>query len=197
MYYVKFNSNIKIYNESFRANEYSNKPFRMIGLIDVSIEYVYGIEKVTLAFFRSSGTNSGKIKGLWYPIVGIKTITGGFTEFSEYLNFVLTNTTRMGIADEGWLAKSLFFASEYTDESEIRGFSRGIHYESLLKIGETLRDLYEENKFQAMRILNAEKLNNILTSKDIYKDNKHTQRENFEKFIQDIFNEVNMIDSEN
>ncbi|MFW2487848.1 hypothetical protein D2A34_17395 [Clostridium chromiireducens] len=188
---------LKIYNESFRANKYSNEPFRMIGLIDVSIEYIYGIEKVTLAFFRSSGTNSGKIKGLWYPIVGIKTMTGEFTEFTEYLNFVLTNTTRMGIADEGWLAKSLFFASEYTNESIIRGFSSGIYYESLLKIGKTLRDLYEKDKFQILSTLDAEKLNSILTSKEIYKDNKHTQRENFEKFIQDIFNEVNMMDAEN
>lgn len=137
------------------------------------------------------------IKGLWYPIAGIKTMTGEFTEFTEYLNFVLTTTTRMGIADEGWLAKSLFFASEYTDESIIRGFSSGIHYESLLKIGETLRDLYEKDKFQTMSTLDAEKLNSILTSKEIYKDNKHTQRENFEKFIQDIFNEVNIIDAEN
>ena len=70
---------LKIYSESFRANLYSNEPFRMIGLIDVSIKYIYGMEKVTLPFFRSSGTNSGKIKGLWYPIVGIKTNTGRFT----------------------------------------------------------------------------------------------------------------------
>src|SRR5471030_1574804 len=101
---------LKIYNESLRANMYSIEPFRMIGLIDVSIKYTYGIERVTLPFFRSSGTNSGKIKGLWYPIVGIKTHTGRFTEFTEYLNFVLTNSTRRGRANEGWLAKSLFFA---------------------------------------------------------------------------------------
>lgn len=180
---------LKIYSESFRANLYSNEPFRMIGLIDVSIKYIYGIEKVTLPFFRSSGTNSGKIKGLWYPIVGIKTNTGRFTEFTEYLNFVLTNTTRMGMADEGWLAKSLFFASEYTDNSRIRGFSNGIYYENLLEIGKTLRDLYEKDKFQKMNSLDAYKLNSIVTSKEIYQNNRHTQRENFEKFIEDIFNE--------
>lgn len=182
---------LDIYPETFRANKYSSKPFRMIGLIDVSIKYVYGIEKVTLAFFRSSGTNSGKIKGLWYPIVGIKTVSGKFTEFTEYLNFVLTNTTRMGMADEGWLAKSLFFSRKETDTDSpiIRGFSNGRHYESLLKIGETLRDLYEDNNFQKMKALRATRLNRIVTSKDIYQDNNHTQRENFEKFIQDIFNE--------
>lgn len=180
---------LKMYPESFKANLYSVKPFRMIGLIDVSIEYVYGIEKVTLAFFRSSGTNSGKIKGLWYPIVGIKINTGIFTEFTEYLNFVLTNTTRMGMADEGWLAKSLFFSNQYADTSIIRGFSNGRHYENLLKTGKALRDLYENNKFQQIDSLDGEELNRILTSKKIYQENNHTQRENFEKFIEDIFNE--------
>lgn len=180
---------LKIYNESFRANVYSIEPFRMIGLIDVSIEYTYGIERVTLPFFRSSGTNSGKIKGLWYPIVGIKIRKGIFTEFTEYLNFVLTNSTRGGRADKGWLAKSLFFANEYTDSSRLRGFSNGMHYESLLQIGKTLRDLYEEDEFYKMDSLNARNLNRLVTSKKIYQDNNHTQRENFEKFIDDIFNE--------
>lgn len=179
---------LKIYNESFRANMYSIEPFRMIGLIDVSIEYTYGIERVTLSFFRSSGTNSGKIKGLWYPIVGIKIHSGLFTEFTEYLNFVLTNSTRMGMADEGWLAKSLFFANG-TDSSRIRGFSNGMHYKSLLEIGNTLRDLYEKGEFKKMDSLDANNLNSIVTSKEIYQDNTHTQRENFEKFIDDIFNE--------
>lgn len=179
---------LKIYDKSFRANVYTIEPFRMIGLIDVSVEYIYGIERVTLAFFRSSGTNSGKIKGLWYPIVGIKIHSGIFTEFTEYLNFVLTNSTRQGMADEGWLAKSLFFAKG-TDSSRIRGFSNGIHYESLLHIGEILRNLYEKDEFIKMELLDAGNLNSIVTSKEIYPDNKHTQRENFEKFIDDIFNE--------
>ena len=55
---------LEVYLESFRANIYTDDPFRMIGLIDVDIEYTYGIERVTLAFYRSSGTNSGKIQGL-------------------------------------------------------------------------------------------------------------------------------------
>jgi len=180
---------LKIYTESFRANMYSIEPFRMIGLIDVSIKYTYGIERVTLPFYRSSGTNNGKIKGLWYPIVGIKTHTGRFTEFTEYLNFVLTNSIRRGRANEGWLAKSLFFANKYTDRSRIRGFSNGIHYESLLEIGKTLRDLYEKDKFHKMDSLDSRNLNSRVTSKEIYQDNRHAQRENFERFIEDIFNE--------
>lgn len=179
---------IKIYPESFRANVYSKKPFRMIGLIDVNIKYVYGIERVTLAYFRSSGTNSGKIKGLWYPILGIKTFSGRFREFTDYINFVLANSTRGRKADDGWLAKSLFFSKENEDKYKIRGFSNGMHYESLLEIGKRLRDLYEKDKFYQMDSLGALELNSILTSKEIYLNNGHTQRENFEKFIQDIFN---------
>ncbi|WP_324823728.1 hypothetical protein [Sinanaerobacter sp. ZZT-01] len=179
----------KIYPSSFKVNLYTTEPFRMIGLIDVKIEYTYGTERVTLAFYRSSGTNSGKIKGLWYPIVGIKTCTGRFTEFSEYLNFVLTYSTRNGESQEGWLAKSLFFSKQSRNTSKIRGFSSGKHYGTLLGIGKTLRNLYEKDKFYKMDSLNAKNINSILTSKNIYQGNKHSQRENFEKFIEDIFNE--------
>jgi len=178
---------VKIYPESFRANIYNIKPFRMIGLIDVSIKYPYGTERVTLAYYRSSGTNNGKIKGLWYPIVGIKTNDGKFTEFTDYLNYVLTNTTRNHSAKSGWLAKSLFFALPSTNNPKIRGFSNGKHYESLLSIGKLLRYLYKKNHFIYMKSLKINKLNKIVTSKIIYKNNKHTQRENYERFINDIF----------
>ena len=179
---------LKIYPESFRANSYTTKTFRMIGLIDVSIKYSYGIERVTLPFYRSSGTNLGKIKGLWYPIVGIKTHTGRFTEFTKYINLVLTNTATMGIAKKNWLAKSLFFIPQHTDHSKLRGFSNGIHYEILLKTGKTLRHLYEQENFYKMDSLNATNLNSIVTSKEIYRNNRHTQRENFENLIEDIYN---------
>ncbi len=178
---------LKIYPDSFRANLYSIEPFRMIGLIDISIKYDYGIERVTLAFYRSSGTNNGKIKGLWYPIVGIKTLDGRFTEFTEYLNYVLTYTTRESRAKSGWLAKSLFFAPQAFDSSKIRGFSNGKHYEFLLSTGKTLRDLYEDRNFYLVKSLNAVNLNSIITSKVILQDNKHTQRGNYERFIEDIF----------
>lgn len=180
---------LKIYPETFRANVYSTNPFRMIGVIDVSIKYTYGTERVTLAFFRSSGTNSGKIKGLWYPIVGIKTHTGSFTEFTEYLNYVLTNTTRRGKAGKGWLAKSLFFSRKSIDPSKTRGFSNGMHYKVLLEIGKGLRYLYEQGRFNQMDSLDATSLNNIVSSQEIYSGNRYSQRDNFERFIQDIFEE--------
>lgn len=181
---------LRIYTESFRCNLYSVEHFRMIGLIDVNIKYIYGIERVTLAYFRSSGNNSGKIKGLWYPIVGIKIHTGEFTEFTKYLNFILSKTTKKGMAYEGWLAKSVFFSKQHDHSSMLRGFSNGRYYKSLLKIGETLRDLYENNEFEKMSSLDGYKLNTIITSKEIYEGNSYTQRENFEKFIEDIFNEI-------
>ncbi len=157
----------------------------MIGLIDVDIEYEYGIERVTLAFFRSSGTNGGKIKGLWYPIVGIKIEDGSFTEFTDYINHVLKRTTRHGEAQKGWLAKSLFFKGDLKNKR--RGFSCGIHYETLLWIGYKLRELYEKCQYENDYGMTPEKLNESLYAKTIYNDNKHPQRENFEKFIEDIY----------
>lgn len=180
---------MKIYPESFRANLYTNDPFRMIGLIDASIMYPYGIETVTLAFYRSSGTNSGKIKGLWYPIVGIKLNTGMFTEFTEYLNYVLSKTTKGQRAHKGWLAKSLFFSKKNTDPSKIRGFSNGTQYHHLLAIGKKLKHSYKYKKFHKLKSLDAKALNNFVTSKEIYQNNNHTQRENFERFIESIFTE--------
>lgn len=179
----------KIYPESFRVNLYTIDPFRVIGLIDVNIEYDYGLERVTLPFFRSSGTNSGKIRGLWYPIVGIKIYDGDFTEFTDYINFVLTNTTRDGIAMEGWLAKSVFFSRKSDNRDRIRGFSNGQHHNSLLNIGKQLRDLYQSGNYKKMYSLDSETLNKIVTENKVYYGNKHTQRENFERFVKEIYEE--------
>ena len=180
----------KIYLDTFKANVYTIHPFRMIGLIDVDIIFNDSIEKVTLPFFRSSGTNSGKIEGLWYPIAGIKLKDGKFTEFTSYINYVLSHTTRHRQASEGWLAKSLFFNNTSQDSSIVRGFSGGRHYKSLYWIGQTLRTLYENYNYKTLETLTPELLNKTVTSKIIYPGNKHTQRENFEKFIQDIFTMV-------
>lgn len=181
---------IKLYPKSFRANLYNTNPFRMIGIIDVGIIYNNRIERVTLPFFRSSGTNGRKIKGLWYPIVGIKMKDGSFTEFTPYINYVLSNTTKDGKADKGWLAKSLFFdhKKDYNN-SKIRGFSSGKHYKSLYKIGKKLRQLYENGRYVKMDYLNAEKLNRIVMSNKIYKGNHNSQVQNFEKIIKEIFKE--------
>ena len=189
---VKLIDSSKIYLESFRVNLYTIEPFRVIGLIDVDIEYDDGIERVILPFFRSSGTNSGKIRGLWYPIVGIKLYDGNFTEFTDYINHVLTNTTRDGIAMEGWLAKSLFFSKYSSDKNIIRGFSNGEYYNSLLDIGEKLRTLYKAGEYKKMYTLDSIALNNIVTENKVYYDNNHTQRDNFEKYIKSIYDNWKM-----
>lgn len=186
---VNFIYSSKMYSESFRVNLYTIDPFRVIELIDVDIEYDDGVERVTLPFFRSSGTNSGKINGLWYPIVGIKVYDGTFREFTDYINFVLTNTTRDGIANEGWLAKSLFFSKTSSNRYIIRGFSNGRHYKSLLDIGENLRNLYEVGDYKKMYQLDPVLLNSIVTENKVKNGNRHTQRENFERFIKDIYEE--------
>lgn len=180
---------VKIHEDSFRANIYTTRHFRMIGLIDVDIDYFSTVERVTLAFYSSSGTNNGKIRGLWYPIVGIKTKNGKFTEFTPYLNSVLETTTMGSVADKGWLAKSLYFYSNRPYLDKTIGFSNGRYYEDLFKIGQKLKELTQNNKFSNMPSLKPKTLNKILTSTDIYIGNKHSQKVNFEKFIQDIFEE--------
>lgn len=186
---INSNGILKIYEDSFRTNIYTTRHFRRIGLIDVDIKYFYSVERVTLAFYSSSGTNNGKTKGLWYPILGIKTRNGKFTEFTPYLNFVLTDTTIDGFANKGWLAKSLFFASKRPYYKKTLGFSNGRYYESLFYIGETLKDLTQKNKFYSMPSLKPKTLNKILTSEEVYIGNRCSQKENFERFIQDIFEE--------
>ena len=120
--------------------------------------------------------------------MGIKIENGAFTEFTPYINYVLSYATRHGKANKGWLAKSLFFDNiKSHDDSKVRGFSTGRHYESLYWIGKTLKKLYENNNYETMESLNSESLNKIIMSKDIYKGNKYTQRLNFEKIIEDIF----------
>lgn len=179
---------IRFYPDSFRANIFTTEPFRMIGLIDVAIRYYYGIERVTLAFYRSSGTNSGKIQGLWYPIVGIKIVTGEFIEFTKYINCVLTETTKDGYADEGWLAKSLFFNGT-KDGVELRGFSNGVHRDSLFEIGKNLSELYENNLYYLIKEMDAEFINSIVTLNSKLYNNVRTQRENYERFIHDVYRE--------
>jgi len=94
----------------------------------------------------------------------------------------------MGIAKKGWLAKSIFFAHQHAGTSKMKGFSNGTHNEVLYKIGKNLRYLYTNENFYRMDSLNAKSLNSIVTSKEILYNNRHTQRENFEKLIEDIYN---------
>ena len=181
---------VRIHEKSFRANVYSVNPFRMIGLIDVSIEYAHGIERVTLAYYRSSGTNSHKIKGLWYPIVGIKMITGGFHEFPSYINHILTATTRNGSAKRRWLAKSVFFHNGPAYPAPTMGFSSSRHAYSLLKIGKKLRDLYEAKQYYEDSNLTPAALNQAISSRHVYRGNTNNQRLNFELLIRDIYHNL-------
>lgn len=180
---------LKIYPESFRANIYTANPFRMIGLIDVDIEYAYGVERVTLAFYRSSGTNGGKIQGLWYPIVGIKVKNGKFSEFSRDINIIMKNSTKQGKGKKGWLAKSIFFSKRIDGDYQKRGFSYGRHYGKLLYIGEVLSELYNKGKYINDNSLRAKEYNKILYSEEVKQGNKLSQKVNFDNFIKDIFEE--------
>ncbi len=60
----------------------------------------------------------------------------------------------------------------------------------LLKIGELLRDLYEKKNFTQIYSLDAEMLNRTLISNEVYSGNSHMQKENFERFIMNIYDEI-------
>lgn len=86
--------------------------------------------------------------------------------------------------------KVFVFMGQYENTSKIRGYSDGMYYEALFEIGKMLRYLYEKNLYKEMKSLDAKALNTIVSSKGTYLYNRHTQRENFEKFIADIYNEI-------
>ena len=175
----------RIIIDSFRVIPYTKKPFRVIGLIDVWIYYYDEIERVTLAFFRSSGTNSGKIEGLWYPILGLKIYNGRFIEFTDKINYILTHTTSRGSAKRKWLAKSVFFSNN-NNRDIVNGFSNGKYYSTLLWIGTTLRTLYEDNEYKEID-LDIKEYNDIIYSNKVYRNNRYSQRENFEEYAMSIY----------
>lgn len=178
----------EIYSGSFIANEYGTEPFRMIGLIDVGIIFDKTIERVTLGFYRSSGTNSGKVEGLWYPIIGIKLHSGAFFEFTNFINYALEMVTKDGTAPRGWLAKSLFF-TDHGNGNMIRGYSDTKYNKGLVWVGEIIKELYERGQYIREPFLNPPKYNKILISNKIYKGNKCSQRDNFERLIEEIFHD--------
>lgn len=180
---------IKIDKNSFRANVYSNKYFRMIGLIDVIIQYEDFIERVTLGYYSSSGTNNGKVKGLWYPIIGIKLFSGPFIEYTPRLNAILTYTTESGRASNGWLAKSLFFYKSPKASDKLRGFGSGRYYEQLLNVGQELKKLYEMSSYRLIPELDGKLFNKLLMSNKVYYGNAYSQLQNYERFIECIFYE--------
>ncbi len=71
----------------------------------------------------------------------------------------------------------------------MKGFSVGPHYNKLLGIGKTLKNLYECGNFYKVNSLDAQYLNAEVFSRDIYFNNYHSQRENFETFIVDLYNQ--------
>lgn len=178
---------LKLYKETFIINVYTVNPFRTIGLINADIKYSYGIERVRLAFYRSSGTNGGKVQGLWYPIVGIKINTGKFYEFSNKVNKIMEQSTRNDIVIVGWLAKSVFFSNKINKDYQERGFSYGTHYNELLKIGKKLSLLYYKGEYIYDTSLIPAIYNNLLYSTEIFKGNKYNQEINFSNFVEDIF----------
>lgn len=85
-------------------------PLRKIALINIEIDDGYDENiKVNIPFYQSTGTNSGKIKGQWYPILGI-------FKKEEFIHkgikFFIKNSCRnYDELNDGWLIKSPFFVN--------------------------------------------------------------------------------------
>lgn len=181
---------LEIIKDTFRVNTYGFIPFRVIGLIDVKLKSDNDTFIVTLPFYRSSGTNSGKVKGEWYPIIGIKENKGEFYEFSERLNN-LSNKLLPGGASEGWLAKNLFFLkpSKKPADDYLHGYSYSKYGYRLKEIGQELKELYENQEFDMDYQLDAEKYNSIVHDKgpNKYSHIEISQSRIFDHLMRDLF----------
>ncbi len=56
-------------------------------------------------------------------------------------------------------------------------------YKRLLEIGKILRAYYENNKYLSVGTLTPVKFNEIIYSRNIYDNNRNSQKKNFEKII--------------
>lgn len=121
------------YLEDKKTPEYS-KYLRYLAIVHLVVSHtnkkgdIIKEEEVLFPFYRSSGNNSGKVKGDWYPILGIYFIDDEDL-FPLWLKLLLVDTTRQNPKirpnvmaktrlhneldiSNGWLMKSCFFNLE-------------------------------------------------------------------------------------
>lgn len=193
---------VEMVENSVRTNIYSLNPYREIALVNVRIK-IYGEEQICmLPFYRSSGTNSGKIKGEWYPLLGIKENDGIFDEFnSKAVNYLMNKITRT--ASRGWIAKSLFFVapSKYKHEEfipeemySLRGYSYTSHGYFLKDLASKIKKDFESSNTTRCRGMGTSEYNQLIYSDEKFYNNKISQKEIFDLIVYDIVNELRYID---
>lgn len=192
----RFNLILKgVYPQSFRAGECAGSfGNRYLGLVDVSAQ-VNGVdERLTLGFYRSSGTNAGKIKGQWYPIIGIKEESGVFNEFTNSQNFILNHTVRTG--KKGWLVKSIFFQEPYQEKGiGEAGYSKTTLAADLKLIATQLQTWFESNQYIDYELINSKLFNQTLFSSATLEGNKTPQSKLHDYYLKSIFEELVPADS--
>ena len=182
---------LSIIPNSFRLNIYSLVPFREYGLVDVLTECDGRKERLTLGFYRSSGTNSGKIKGKWYPICGVKMDDFEFTQFSKYQNSLFNKMHRKefqsGGVEEGWLMKSIFFKLPSVDRGYgERGYSLTPIGDSLKRFAQELEELYESGNYHRRPKMEPSAYNSILMDERVYVGNSLSQIELHDIYLDSI-----------
>ena len=183
---------------SIKTNMYGIVPYREIALIDVVAEVKGEKQICRLPFYRSSGTNSEKVKGEWYPILGIKEAAGEFNEFSEWVNLLLNKW--LGKAEEGWLVKNIFFAVPVKYKTEefipselkhLRGYGYASHGHFLKEVSQYIKQEFDLLNTEKCYEMNVSTYNDMIYSEDIYsKDNTVSQIEIFTLIVNDMFLEL-------
>lgn len=193
---VKF---LGVVKGSLRTNLYNVNPYREIGLVDVYVSVEGTKQRFVMPMYRSSGTNSGKCKGDWYPILGIKECAGEFKEFNPIFNDFLNKSVE-GHVDEGWIIKNLFFRTplRYKSEDNIPVELKSLRGYGYTSHGYFLKELaiYVKNEFNLFNNLKCPKMD-MYTYNDIIHDDKiyyakntMSQAEIMSSMLMDIVNEL-------
>ena len=186
-----------IVRNSFRVGEipgsFGNRYF---GLVDVEAKVNGAPQLLTLGFYRSSGTNSGKVKGQWYPIIGVKEHDGSFTEFSTFQNLILNHLN--GTAKKDWLVKSIFWEKSHQQRTEVigeDGYSHTTLAPSLRLIAEQLQTWFETNQYIDYVMIYPKLFNQTLSSNLMMKGNQHTQAELHKFYVKSMCEEILPLDT--
>lgn len=183
---------------SIRTNTYGYFPYREIALVDVWVDVNGETQRCALPFYRSSGTNSGKVRGVWYPILGIKEKDGEFCEFGQYVNAILNKNVKSVSA--GWLAKSIFFNVPRGCKNEddvpdslkhLRGYSYTSYGSFLKELSLIIKDEFESLNTKKCTQMNMEAYNGIIYTAEKYvPGNTMSQSEVFQRIIMAIVKEL-------
>ena len=126
-------------------------PKRKLALIKVKViddEVDHSII-FNMPFYMSSGTNSGKIAGQWYPVLGLYRKGERIRKAIKY--FMEVACDDINSLPYEWLIKSMFFVNfeGYTKENNVKPKGYGNHNftEYLKQISNQINELYNDKRY--------------------------------------------------